>query len=171
MCGIGSYGCGSGRNLTCSPVMISEEHVIPIVPSRPRSIPVRKDRLRDLRDDINFDTLISVNIQRRDEVIYYISYIGNTANNISYFDLLDTTMSIKEEDLINLFKEFGKEIKITGIKWDKDKEKIVIKPKKVQLALENENFKPELIDKVVRKLKEAKQDIKEKEEWEENYDR
>lgn len=159
-CGI-SYGCGSG---------ISEEHVIPVVP-RPRFIQTEKNRLNDLKVKFNFDTLISVNIERCDDVVYYLGYIDNTANNISYFDLLDTTISIKEEDLISLFKEFGKEIKITGIKWNKDEEKIIIKPKKVQLALENKKFKSQLIDKVVRKLKEAKQDIKEKEEWEDSYDR
>ena len=168
MCGI-SYGCGYSP--TCSPVMRTEEHVIPIVSSRPRFHQTEKNRLSELKDEVNFCTLISVNIEKCDDVIYYLSFIDDIANNVSYFDLLDTTMSIKEEKLARLFKEYGKEIKITGIKWDKDEEKIIIKPKKVQSALEEEGFKSGLIDKVVRKLKDAKQDIKEKEEWEENYDR
>jgi hypothetical protein len=112
MCGI-SYGCGYSSP-TCSPVMRTEEHVIPIVvPNRPRSIPVRKNKFSNLREEFNYNTLISVNIEKCDDVIYYLSFIDGIGNRISYFDLLDTTKSIKEEDLAGLFKEYGKEIKIT----------------------------------------------------------
>jgi hypothetical protein len=94
--------------------MRTEEHVIPIVvPNRPRSIPVRKNKFSNLREEFNYNTLISVNIEKCDDVIYYLSFIAGIGNRISYFDLLDTTKSIKEEDLAGLFKEYGKEIKIT----------------------------------------------------------
>jgi hypothetical protein len=49
--------------------MRTEEHVIPIVvPNRPRSIPVRKNKFSNLREEFNYNTLISVNIEKCDDV-------------------------------------------------------------------------------------------------------